>query len=126
MNNTLTEHNISFRWQMEPESLEFSVDPDLMEQVMINLILNAIQAVEERANPEITLTAMLGIEGGSIITVQDNGVGIVEEALEKIFYSFLQPKSRVRDRPQPFAADFRMHHATISVDSNRMSGQRLH
>ncbi|NLD36717.1 MAG: ATP-binding protein [Desulfatiglans sp.] len=118
MNNTLTEHNISFRWQMEPESLEFSVDPDLMEQVMINLILNAIQAVEERANPEITLTAMLGIEGGSIITVQDNGVGIVEEALEKIFIPFFTTKKQGSGIGLSLSRQIlRMHHATISVDS---------
>ncbi|MBN1907665.1 MAG: ATP-binding protein [Deltaproteobacteria bacterium] len=118
MNNTLTEHNISFRWRVEPESLEFTVDPDLMEQVMINLILNAIHAVEGKINPEINLTAMLGIEGGSIITVQDNGVGIVEEALEKIFIPFFTTKKQGSGIGLSLSRQIlRLHHATISVDS---------
>lgn len=118
MNSNLTEHNISFRWKVEPESLEFSADPDLMEQVMINLILNAIHAVEGKTNPEITLTAMLGIEGGSIITVQDNGVGIVEEAIEKIFIPFFTTKKQGTGIGLSLSRQIlRLHHATIGVDS---------
>ena len=63
-----------------------------MEQVMINLLLNAIQAVTGKKNPIITLKAFLGEGGAIIITVTDNGVGIVEEALDKIFIPFFTTK----------------------------------
>jgi two-component system, NtrC family, nitrogen regulation sensor histidine kinase NtrY len=126
MNNNLAEHNISFKWRVEPESLEFSVDPDLMEQVMINLILNAIHAVEGKINPEITLTAMLGMEGGSIITIQDNGVGIVDEALDKIFIPFFTTKKHGSGIGLSLSRQIlRLHHATISVDSKPDVGTKF-
>jgi two-component system, NtrC family, nitrogen regulation sensor histidine kinase NtrY len=126
MNKNLAEHNISFKWRVEPESLEFTADPDLMEQVMINLILNGIQAVEGRVNPEITLTAMLGMEGGSIITVQDNGVGIVDEALEKIFIPFFTTKKQGSGIGLSLSRQIlRLHHATISVDSKPDVGTKF-
>ncbi|NLA75881.1 MAG: HAMP domain-containing histidine kinase [Deltaproteobacteria bacterium] len=118
MSNNIAKRNISFRWIVEPESLEFTADPDLMEQVMINLVLNAIQAVEGRVNPEIILKAMLGMEGESIITVQDNGVGIVEEAIEKIFIPFFTTKKQGSGIGLSLSRQIlRLHHATISVDS---------
>jgi len=41
---------------VDPETLELTADPDLMEQVLINLLLNAIHAVTGRDNPRITLS----------------------------------------------------------------------
>jgi signal transduction histidine kinase len=118
MNNKLTDGGISFRWSVEPETLELTADPDLMEQVMINLLLNAIYAVAGSENPRIALSASL-IPGGKVtISVEDNGVGIVEEALEKIFIPFFTTKRQGSGIGLSLSRQIlRLHNATISAKS---------
>ncbi len=118
MRNRLEENGIGFQWSVEPETLELTADPDLMEQVMINLVLNAIHAVAGRENPRIAFSASLGPEGKAAITVEDNGVGIVEEALEKIFIPFFTTKKQGTGIGLSLSRQIlRLHNATISAKS---------
>jgi signal transduction histidine kinase len=118
MNHRLEGDGISFRWTVEPSSLEMTADPDLMEQVLINLLLNAIHAVTGRKNPAIVLTASLNPEGKITIMVQDNGVGIVEEALENIFIPFFTTKKQGSGIGLSLSRQIlRLHNATISAKS---------
>ena len=127
MNHKLTDHGIAFRWSVEPETLELTADPDLMEQVMINLLLNAIHAVTGRRNPCIRLSASLSPEGKVIITVEDNGVGIVEEALEKIFIPFFTTKKQGSGIGLSLSRQIlRLHNATISAKSVSDRGCDIH
>jgi signal transduction histidine kinase len=79
-----------------PEELCIEIDEQQIEQVLINIVKNAIQALEE--NEEENKTKMLWIktvirpEGGASIIVKDNGTGIEEEALKKIFIPFFTTK----------------------------------
>ncbi|MGD9162575.1 MAG: ATP-binding protein [Desulfobacteraceae bacterium] len=118
MNDKLSDNGITLDWSVEPHSLELSADPDLMEQVMINLLLNAIQAVTGKNNPHIDLRAFLGPEGKTVITVEDNGVGIVEEALEKIFIPFFTTKEKGSGIGLSLSRRIiRLHRGTIKVKS---------
>jgi two-component system, NtrC family, nitrogen regulation sensor histidine kinase NtrY len=118
MSHKLTDQGIAFRWSVEPETLELTADPDLMEQVMINLLLNAIRAVAGRRNPSITLSAVLSPEGKVILTVEDNGVGIVEEALEKIFIPFFTTNKQGSGIGLSLSRQIlRLHNAAISAKS---------
>jgi two-component system, NtrC family, nitrogen regulation sensor histidine kinase NtrY len=118
MSHKMTDHGIAFRWSVEPETLELTADPDLMEQVMINLILNAIRAVAGRRNPGIRLSAALSPEGKVMITVEDNGVGIVEEALENIFIPFFTTNKQGSGIGLSLSRQIlRLHNATISAKS---------
>lgn len=118
MNDKINDNGIAFNWSVEPESLELSADPDLMEQVMINLLLNAIQAVAGKENPRIVLKAFLGHDGTILITVEDNGMGIVEEALNKIFIPFFTTKDRGSGIGLSLSRRIvRLHKGTIKVKS---------
>ena len=118
MNDKLSDNGITFDWSVEPQSLELSADPDLMEQVMINLLLNAIQAVTGKKNPSIDLKAFLGSEGKTVITVEDNGVGIVAEALDKIFIPFFTTKEKGSGIGLSLSRRIiRLHRGTIKVKS---------
>ncbi len=77
---------------IEPEILDLTADPELIEQVLINLVMNALQAVEGIPEPEVHLFARIDGRGRAIIQVIDNGHGIVEEALDKIFIPFFTTK----------------------------------
>ncbi len=79
---------ISFSATVSPKELELSADPDLIEQVVINLIMNSIGALANRPTPEIRLVAKTDNRGGTLIQVIDNGHGIPEELHDKIFIPF--------------------------------------
>ena len=88
----LQEQGISFERIIDPESLEISADPSLMEQVLINLLLNSIYALKETQKPQIELKCFLGDNGKVVIQVIDNGNGILEKNLGKIFVPFYSTK----------------------------------
>lgn len=84
----LKEKNINFTYSAEPANLEITADPDLIEQVIINLILNSFHAVSTLSTPEICLMGKVDNYGKAMIQVTDNGSGVPEELYEKIFIPF--------------------------------------
>jgi nitrogen fixation/metabolism regulation signal transduction histidine kinase len=123
MEHKIAENGISFGWSVSPETLELTADPDLMEQVVINLLLNAVNAVDGMDIPRIALSAALGGEGNVVISVEDNGVGIEEEALEKIFIPFFTTKKQGSGIGLSLSRQIlRLHHATIRAQSKPDEG----
>jgi nitrogen fixation/metabolism regulation signal transduction histidine kinase len=80
--------NIKFTYSTKPVNLEVTADPDLIEQVIINLILNSFNAVSNSPTPEISLLGMIDNYGKAMIQIEDNGQGVPEELCEKIFIPF--------------------------------------
>jgi nitrogen fixation/metabolism regulation signal transduction histidine kinase len=73
------------------QPVTFQADPALLEQVLINLVKNAADAVADRDNPRIQINVQkLGAK--SQIIVVDNGQGISEDAMEQIFVPFFTTK----------------------------------
>ena len=62
-----------------------------VEQVLINLIKNAIDALSDKKNGVIQLKAFFG-EEGTIIQVEDNGIGMSDDIIENIFVPFYTTK----------------------------------
>jgi signal transduction histidine kinase len=69
-------------------------DQTQIEQVLINLIHNAIQALEDAPQKEIHLKGFIDEAGKIIVEVSDTGKGIEEEALGKIFIPFFTTKQK--------------------------------
>jgi nitrogen fixation/metabolism regulation signal transduction histidine kinase len=90
----INDNNITYTQTVEPKTLSINVDKALIEQVLINLIKNAIQSFDEETNCIVEVKAFLSEKGRPTITVADNGSGIDEEALEKIFIPFFTTKKR--------------------------------
>lgn len=84
----MQEAGITFDTQVDPVDLEVSVDPELIEQVLINLVTNAIQSVENRGNARIRMAAERDDKRRVLIRVTDNGSGILPDVIEKIFIPF--------------------------------------
>ncbi|OKL42101.1 hypothetical protein A3841_08895 [Pontibacter flavimaris] len=87
MRPQLEEQGVTLDCHVTPSNLTLQGDVNLLEQVLINLILNAKRAVQGRPEPQVILTAAQE-NGGIVIEVQDNGSGIPEELLESIFIPF--------------------------------------
>jgi nitrogen fixation/metabolism regulation signal transduction histidine kinase len=75
-----------------PDNLMLTADPDLVDQVIINLVLNAIDAVKNKENPQITARAMTTNTGRVTIEFIDNGHGIKPDIIDKIFMPFFTSK----------------------------------
>ena len=67
-------------------------DTALLEQVLINLVVNAIEAVKDKEEPRIVLSAFISSNRKIVIKVADNGHGMAEELMDKIFIPFFSTK----------------------------------
>jgi signal transduction histidine kinase len=74
-----------------PADIRLYADRSLIEQVLINLVKNALDGCRNTAAPLISVDAFSD-RGKSVITVTDNGQGIVPEALDRIFVPFFTTK----------------------------------
>lgn len=92
MQPTLQQKNIGLEIVLKDTDLLLEVDPSLIEQVLINLVVNAIEAVKDKPEPRIVLSAYLAATKKTVIKVSDNGTGMPEELLEKIFIPFFSTK----------------------------------
>ena len=88
----LSDRGISIVTRTEPLQLSVLADKNMIEQVLINLIKNAIQAFDEQADKKIELSAYTSDKGRPVISVRDNGPGIEPEAMERIFIPFFSTK----------------------------------
>lgn len=88
----LLNKNIDLQMRIDPEELDLTADQELIEQILINLVRNAMQAVDGWPDAQIRMVAFLGDRGRSVIQVSDNGPGIEPEAMEKIFIPFFTTK----------------------------------
>ncbi|HEX6849739.1 MAG TPA: HAMP domain-containing sensor histidine kinase, partial [Chitinophagaceae bacterium] len=92
MQPTLEQKNIDIETILKDPDLSLEADTNLLEQVLINLVVNAIEAVKEKPHPKIVLSAYLSNNRKTIIKVADNGSGMPQEILEKIFIPFFSTK----------------------------------
>lgn len=92
MKDQLKGSGIEFKCSVNPKTLELTIDPSMIEQVLINLIVNSIHALKGRPDPKIEMKACLEERGRTIIQVKDNGAGMLEEVQEKIFIPFFTTK----------------------------------
>lgn len=84
----MEERGILFTVSCEPEETVLSADPALLEQALINLILNAVEAVAGREQPQVRLAVRQSGHERVVLVVQDNGAGMNAEVQEKIFVPF--------------------------------------
>jgi two-component system nitrogen regulation sensor histidine kinase NtrY len=84
----LAAQGIEVTLSVRPAHLTLHADGHLLEQVLINLVLNAAQAVTQTPNPRISLLAWPDEQERVVIEVKDNGSGIAVDLLDSIFIPF--------------------------------------
>jgi two-component system, NtrC family, nitrogen regulation sensor histidine kinase NtrY len=84
--------NIQCNCKVFPDDLMLLADPDLIDQVVINLMLNAIDAVKEQPEPRISIVASTNLNDRITIDFADNGHGIKPDLMDKIFMPFFTSK----------------------------------
>ena len=93
LENELRLRHIHVEKQLLPEMPDLLLDPNQMEQVFINLLFNALQAIEDRG--EIIVRSYKTTDGERIkCEIADTGCGIPTEHLTKIFEPFFSTKPK--------------------------------
>jgi nitrogen fixation/metabolism regulation signal transduction histidine kinase len=123
MQSEMMENGINFITSVRPETLELTADPELIEQVIINLVINSEQALKEMPDPEVSLASYLDEKGKVVIKVTDNGPGIPEDIAEKIFVPFFTTKKNGSGIGLSLAKQIvRLHRGSIRVSSKPGEG----
>lgn len=116
-------HHIQYKWQVFPDDLMVLADPDLVDQVVINLMLNAIDAVKTRENPQISIVASQNVNNRITIDIADNGHGIKPDLMDKIFMPFFTSKKEGSGIGLSLSRQImQMHKGAISVKSKPEEG----
>lgn len=120
-----SEKNIESTIKIFPQDLKLLADPDLIDQVLINLLLNAIDAVSDNTikNPKITIVASVNLNNRTTIEIADNGTGIKPDLLDKIFMPFFTSKKKGSGIGLSLSRQImQMHKGSISVRSKQDEG----
>ena len=119
----LSDNNIQLVIQIYPEDLTITADRNMIEQVVINLVKNAIQAFDDQQIKTIELKAFLNDKSKPVVAIKDNGNGIDPEALEKIFIPFFTTKKSGSGIGLSLSRQImRQHQGTLSVKSTPGKG----
>lgn len=103
-----------------------TADRSMIEQVLINLVKNAMEAVEEQEEPLIRLQAYFDERSRVNIEVADNGSGMTQEALAKIFVPFYTTKKTGSGIGLSLSRQImRLHKGAIAVMSELGTGTRF-
>jgi signal transduction histidine kinase len=92
MHPSMEKKHIELEIVLRDPALAIEADINLLEQVMINLLVNAIEAVKDKEHPRITLSAETQQNNRTVVKVSDNGSGIPTELLDKIFIPFFSTR----------------------------------
>lgn len=118
----LADHGIAISVELSAADLSLQADKTMIEQVLINLIKNAIQAFDNQSEKKIALSAHEN-DGHVIISVKDNGNGIDADALERIFVPFFTTKKTGSGIGLSLSRQImRQHGGQISVKSRLEQG----
>lgn len=129
MSQEFEKHNIVFSKHLNPTDMIITADQQLIEQVLINLIKNAIEALKEfdedgRDFKSISLIGSLQEQGDRpILTVRDNGPGIDKDAIERIFIPFFTTKQSGSGIGLSLSRQImRQHKGTLTAKSEENKG----
>lgn len=121
LKNQLDKSSIKLTLNLERELPYVFGDASQLQEVFVNLIVNAIHSMEKGGELKISTYAAGGHEGGAVeLTISDTGCGISEENLQKIFNPFFTTKEVGKGTGLGLAITQRIvqdHKGTISVDS---------
>ena len=118
LEDDLAKNNIELVANVEPKSLEFTADEQLIEQVLINLVKNSMHALASSTDGKIKLLGFLNKRGRVTLQVSDNGTGILPDVLDKIFIPFFTTKPSGSGIGLSLSKQIlRLHNATITAHS---------
>lgn len=111
---------------IEPKTISLHADPDMLEQLLINLLLNAEQALADTKNGLVQLSAYINKRGHTVIEVADNGPGISAEIKDKVFVPFYTTKREGSGVGLALTRQIMIAHGgTVKLNDAKIGGAQL-
>ena len=111
---------------VDPQTLEITADADLIDQALINLLRNAMDALRDTQTGRITLHATQDHTGRPVIRVSDNGPGIAADQREKVFVPFYTTKRQGSGVGLTLVRQIAsLHGATVSITDTPGGGATI-
>lgn len=88
------EQRINVRFALDPGAATVFADRVQIQQVLLNLIRNAIEAMQQGQRRDLTISTGIDTDGMAMISVCDTGVGISEEVAATLFQPFMTTKAQ--------------------------------
>jgi len=80
--------------ELDPAITPILIDKVQIQQVLINLIRNSIEAMQSEARRELTILTSAAVEGSIEIAVSDTGPGLSQEVASRLFQPFVTTKEK--------------------------------
>jgi len=117
------EKGIELTRNITPQALDIFVDADMIEQILINLLQNAAQALSHTPSAKVDFSAFLNLRGHVVIEVADNGKGIVPENIQQIFVPFFTTKKEGSGVGLALTRQVMLaHNGKVAVRNNEQGG----
>ena len=108
---------------VEPPTLQLTADPELIEQVLINLVVNALDVLVGSEAPTLQLSGQVAADNRVALQVADNGPGIAADRLEQIFVPFYTTKTNGSGVGLSLSRQLmRLHRGSLQVRSEAGQG----
>jgi len=117
------EKNIELSCNITPQALDIHADADMIEQILINLLQNASQALSHIPSAKVSMSAFLNVRGHVVIEVADNGTGIEQDNIQQIFVPFFTTKKEGSGVGLALTRQVMLaHNGKVSVRNNSQGG----
>jgi two-component system NtrC family sensor kinase len=124
--NLLKINNIKVKKQMDPDLPVLTGSEDQLQQVFMNIVSNAAEAMESAGNGELIITTRYSSENGKFaISFKDTGVGIPDENFSRLFEPFFTTKKKGKGVGLGLSVAYGIiqeHHGSIYVKSEKEKG----
>jgi len=117
------EKNIELSCNITPQALDIHADADMIEQILINLLQNAAQALSHMPSAKVSMSSFLNVRGHVVIEVADNGTGIEQDNIQQIFVPFFTTKKEGSGVGLALTRQVMLaHNGKVSVRNNSQGG----
>jgi putative nucleotidyltransferase with HDIG domain len=123
--NDLAKHGIGLKKRYDPSMVRIKADPNQLEQVFLNLVINAQHAMEKSGGVLTISTTLTGAGTKAVIKVADQGVGISRENMKRIFDPFFTTKAEGKGTGLGLSTSLGIinsHFGKIDIDSTLGKG----
>ena len=124
--NLLKINNIKVKKRMDPDLPDLTGSEDQLQQVFMNIVSNAAEAMESTGKGELSITTRHSSKNGKImVSFKDTGVGIPDENLSKLFEPFFTTKKKGKGVGLGLSVAYGIiqeHHGSINVQSEKGNG----
>jgi len=122
MEPTMKQKGIEMEILLKDPGLQLVADISLIEQVLINLVVNAIEAVKDNEAKQIALSGEAA-NHAIFIRISDNGTGMTPDVLDRVFVPFFTTKKNGTGIGLSLSRQImQAHHGTIQVASEENKG----